>query len=324
MSPEVGVVIPAYNAAAFIGQALDSVAAQTLLPTSVTVVDDGSSDGTADVVRAWMRAHPGLPVTLLNGQTNRHIARARNRAIAATPTELIATLDADDLFQPMHLERTTEPLTREPEIVLAFGDTQEFSEAGDLPETFLTRVGGALRALEAEERNGYRVLGGAVFGSLLAGNYVPVSGMVFRRETAIGLGLFEPGLHGVEDRDFILRMARAGRFAYCPIVASRKRIHRDNISGPKNHLATAEGRFAVLLRARALVQDGPEEDRRLVERELDRAAFDLLYSASVTGLGALSRVAKNLRLNGHGKMTIHLRPWLRACWYQMTRPRELS
>lgn len=133
----------------------------------------------------------------------------------------------------------------------------------------------------------------------------------------MGLGLFEPGLHGVEDRDFILRMARAGRFAYCPIVASRKRIHRDNISGPKHRFLMAEGGFGVLLRARALVQDGPEEDRQLVARELERAAQDLLYVASVTGLGALYRVASELRAIGYPLRGMRARAWLRAFWYQV-------
>jgi len=317
MSLQVGVVIPAFNAADFIGQALDSVAAQTLQPAQVTVVNDGSTDNTSDIVRTWMKAHPGFPVALLEHYPNQGLSRTRNRAIEATFTELIATLDADDLFLPSHLERLTEPLVREPDIILAFGDTQEFSTNGDLPETFLTRVGGALRALEMTHRDGYSILGGPVFRSLLPGNYVPVSGMVFRRDAAMKAGLYDPGLTRVEDRDFILRMARIGPFAFCPVIAARKRIHPDNISGRKYHRLMAEGAFGVLIRARAWVKDGSLDDRQRVEEQLELAARELLYYASVTSVAALSSAATELRYHGFARLALQPWAWLRACWYHM-------
>jgi glycosyltransferase involved in cell wall biosynthesis len=315
VSFDVGVVIPAYNAAAFIGEALDSVAAQTRQPAQVTVVNDGSLDATSEVVRAWMKAHPDFPVNLLEIELNRGLSHTRNRAIAATQTEFIATLDADDLFLPTHLERLTEPLTREPEVILAFGDVQEFSVKGDLAETFLTRLGGALRALDAHQRDDYQVLSGPVFRSLLPGNYVPVSGMIFRRDAAVRAGLYDPGLIRVEDRDFILRIARIGRFAFCDVVVARKRIHHDNISGQRYHMLMAEGAFGVMLRAREWVKDGSDADRRPVEEELQRAAKTLLYSASVTSVSTLSRVAKELRDNGFRSLGMQPRAWLRAYWH---------
>ena len=319
MTLTVSVVIPAFNAEGFIVEALDSVAGQIRLPEAVVVVDDGSDDGTAAVIEAWSRAHPDLPITLLRTTPNRGLSSARNRAIAASHTDCIATLDADDAFEPDHLDRLMVPLETDPEVVVAFGDTLEFSANGPAAETLLSRVGGRFQALPSEDRGVYRLLGGSVFQSLLPGSYIPVSAMVFRRQTAITAGLYDPGLRRVEDRDFILRMARAGRFAFMPVIACRKRIHQNNISGPKFHLDMAEGGFGVLLRARTWLRDGSPAEQQAVEQELERAGEGLLYSASITGLRALARASIELRRAGLSRLAFQPRAWLRAVWYAASR-----
>lgn len=319
MRLRVGVIIPAYNAEGFIADALDSIRTQTRPADQVTVVDDGSVDATADRIEAWTAAHPEVPVTLLRAFPNRGLSHARNHAIAATSAECVATLDADDLFEPDHLERLMVPLEQNDQVILSFGDTLEFTASGCSEATLLSRVGGALWGLPADDRGEYRVLGGSVFQSLLPGSYVPVSGSVFRRERAIAAGLYDPGLKRVEDRDFMLRMSRTGQFAYVPFVACRKRLHAHNISGPGHHLPMAEGGFGVLLRAREWVRTGPPEDRVAVERELRRAAEVLLYSASVTDLDTTARVAVALHRAGFRSLARSPVSWMRAVWYQVTR-----
>src|SRR4051812_7319537 len=91
--PLVSVVIPAFNAERFLGEALASVSAQTYAPVETIVVDDGSSDGTAEVARA----HP--EVALIE-QENSGPAAARNRGFAASRGEFIAFHDSDDLMTP--------------------------------------------------------------------------------------------------------------------------------------------------------------------------------------------------------------------------------
>jgi glycosyltransferase involved in cell wall biosynthesis len=319
MSLTVSVVIPAFNAEAFVTEALDSVASQIRLPDAVVVVDDGSTDGTAAAVEAWAAAHPGLALHLLRTTPNRGLSSARNRAIAAVATDCIATLDADDAFEPDHLARLMVPLEAEPGVIVAFGDTREFSANGPAPETLLDRFGGRFQALPSEDRGTYRLLGGPVFQSLLPGSYIPVSAMVFRREEAITVGLYDPGLRRVEDRDFILRMARTGRFAFVPMIACRKRIHSTNISGPKFHLAMAEGGFGVLLRARVWLGDCSPEERQAVEDEIERAGEGMLYSASITGVMALARASTELRKAGLPHLAYQPKAWLRAIWYGVSR-----
>jgi glycosyltransferase involved in cell wall biosynthesis len=95
----IAVVIPLYNGAAFIAEALDSVLAQTLQPDEIIVVDDGSTDGGAAIVKSY-----GDRVTLLS-QPNSGVSTARNRAIHHSTAELIAFLDSDDVWYPEHLQK---------------------------------------------------------------------------------------------------------------------------------------------------------------------------------------------------------------------------
>ena len=107
--PLVTVVVPAYNAQRTIAQTLASVAAQTYAPFEVIVVDDGSTDATPSIVEA--AAQSGLDVRLIRG-TNAGPSTARNRGIAAARGDLIAPLDADDVWHPDFLASTVAVMTK--------------------------------------------------------------------------------------------------------------------------------------------------------------------------------------------------------------------
>ena len=94
-SATISVIIPLYNKEREIGDTLRSVLAQTLQPTEIVVVDDGSTDGSADAVRAI-----ASPLVKLVTQANAGVCAARNRAIAESAGDLIALLDADDTWEP--------------------------------------------------------------------------------------------------------------------------------------------------------------------------------------------------------------------------------
>ena len=93
MNPLISVMIGAYNAASYIGEAIDSVLAQDYQPLELIVVDDGSDDGTAEVVRGFAQVRYIFQKNAGNGA-------ARNRAVEVAGGELFAFLDADDRFTP--------------------------------------------------------------------------------------------------------------------------------------------------------------------------------------------------------------------------------
>lgn len=99
----VTVIVPAYNAAATIDETLLSVRAQSHASLQIIVVDDGSADSTAQIVER--HAGADARVTLIRHSTNRGVAAARNTAIAAAKGDLIAPIDADDLWHPLKIEK---------------------------------------------------------------------------------------------------------------------------------------------------------------------------------------------------------------------------
>src|SRR5580700_6776699 len=101
--PSICVVIPAFNSETTILQALESVAAQTLSPTRIIVVDDASHDATGTVAKSFAGAKVEVEVVRLN--TNIGAAGARNHGVRNADTDLIAFLDADDEWLPTKLEK---------------------------------------------------------------------------------------------------------------------------------------------------------------------------------------------------------------------------
>jgi glycosyltransferase involved in cell wall biosynthesis len=107
--PRISVVIPGYNAAAFIGQAIESALRQTYSPIEVIVVDDGSQDNTAEVASSYPR-----PVRVIR-RSNGGPGAARNLGVSMSEGNWIALLDADDTWLPAKLQRQITYITR-PEI----------------------------------------------------------------------------------------------------------------------------------------------------------------------------------------------------------------
>jgi glycosyltransferase involved in cell wall biosynthesis len=140
--PLVSVVMPAYNAERHIAEAVNSVLAQTYRPLEIIVVDDGSTDATAETVR---RLGPRVRFTT---QANAGAGAARNRGVAMATGRYIAFLDADDSWPPEKLARQVEILETNPGCDLVFGQVQQFVHGGDdlggpepgiLPGTLLAR-----------------------------------------------------------------------------------------------------------------------------------------------------------------------------------------
>lgn len=115
----IAVVIPVFNQAAYLGEALDSVAAQTLAPAEVVVVDDGSTDGSADVAEAR-----GIRTLRIE---NRGVGPARWAGAQLTTAPLIAFLDGDDLLAPRHHELLADAIGDKD---AACGQVSEFAEPG--------------------------------------------------------------------------------------------------------------------------------------------------------------------------------------------------
>lgn len=228
--------MPAHNAAAFIGEALDSVDAQTLDDHEIVVVDDGSTDATAAVVGGWRARHPRRALTL-ERQPNRGIGGARNTGVRIASGEFLAFLDADDLWLPEKLGAVTRFLAAEPATDLVCHDE------------WLVDAAGGRRPLRHGPFSRYEDL-------LFRGNPVSTSATVVRRDAVLKAGVFSEDLryNGAEDYDLWLRLAAAGyRLRYLHEILGVYRVHGSGITAQaeehgRNTLNVLAAHFAAFRR----------------------------------------------------------------------------
>lgn len=126
MVGSVSVVIPAYNAARFITDALDSITCQTIRADKIAVVDDGSLDNTVEIALAWAES-ANIPTTVTRA-THRGAGAARRFGLGETSGEFVLFLDADDRLAPSALERLRSALLQSPEAFVAYGEQLPFAD----------------------------------------------------------------------------------------------------------------------------------------------------------------------------------------------------
>ncbi|HEV2884107.1 MAG TPA: glycosyltransferase [Pyrinomonadaceae bacterium] len=193
MAPTVSVVIPTYNLASLLPEAVASVRAQRCPNLEIIVVDDGSTDNTEEVLNSltrdgdlrWFR------------QENTSAAAARNRGIAEAKGDWIAFLDADDVWLPDKLATQFAELEKNPGAAFSFSDVQVLFENGeqqDLP----TRKSRSPLMLQ-----------------LLSGNLFATPSVIVRRDCLNAVGAFDASLRTGEDWDLWLRLA--ARYTAVPV-----------------------------------------------------------------------------------------------------------
>jgi glycosyltransferase involved in cell wall biosynthesis len=227
MGPLVSIIVPAYNAEAFLRATLESVFGQTYTALDVIVVDDGSTDGTRDIVTAFQALQPGLR---LISKPNGGVASARNAGLRAARGDYVAFLDADDLWHPEKI--ATQMAALRPGggegYVAAFSLHLRIDKGG--------RVTGKSRAWPFAE-----------FGLPAHIVLKPVgngSSLIVRRDVAIGVGGFDEdyvarGIGGCEDLDFELRVAAQYPIACVPYYHVGYRVYEGNMSSDRPKMARA-------------------------------------------------------------------------------------
>ena len=279
------VVIPANNAGRFLREALDSVAAQTLRPALVTVVDDASTDDTAAVARAGAdELRDRIAIQVLANTGPRGPSAARNTAIRQSKATWIAPLDADDVLAPGHHATLLRAVGAADDAVLAFGDSTTFREQQTLEASCLAKSG--VTALPATEiAPACWTLGDGMFAALLHNGVFGTSACLFRREAASASGLFDETMMRSEDTDFFLRLVLAGRFVFSRDVVANKRVHDDNLSNARHNLAFGHGTVRSLIKMTRLPGLSAGQSAALQEA-LATALDGYLYGASRAGLPA--------------------------------------
>jgi glycosyltransferase involved in cell wall biosynthesis len=205
---EVAVVIPAYNHAAYVAEAVASAVAQGPCVTEILVVDDGSPDRTADAVRAITEPRLRLFV-----QSNRGPSAARNAGWQATKAPWVFFLDADDTLAPNAIPALLAAASIQSEPVIPYGFEEvfhhDFQHPADFTAELSTRDGNLLGDVGVNYR-------GTIFVAL------------FPRPALEQVDGFDETVHYGEDFDFAVRLARRFQFAYVKVPTYRARMHGTN------------------------------------------------------------------------------------------------
>ncbi len=258
-TPTVSIVTPAHNSAAYIGETLASARAQTFTSFELIVVDDASTDGTADVVRAAAAGDERVTVvTIPHGGT----AAARNAALARARGEFIALLDSDDVWMPDYLEKQLALFRAFPDVAIVSANA--INRGGPLDGRPLWPVAAEPRLLQPRDL-------------VVHDNSVSIMS-TFRRAIVDRIGPFNAVLRRNEDYDLWLRASDAG----FEILQNRTplafyRRHAQSVS--HDEVRMLEGMIGVLEAARNL-PGRIGRDRGILDAKIASLGEDMLKASA--------------------------------------------
>ena len=225
------VVIPMHNAANFIEECLDSLLAQTFEDLEIIVVDDGSTDRSADIVASYEKYNQ---VRLIRQPASGGPSSPRNRGIAEAAGDIVLLFDADDIAHPMKLELTMKAFENAPADVTAIiTDFSIFNEGSSMTDDdgFLSKFGRLSEIIASRQEAGHAILSsGEAYDLLLLGNFVGTSSVAIRKTAIEKVGMFDQKLRYSEDYDLWIRLALAGRYMIVNKVLHFYRNHDTGLS----------------------------------------------------------------------------------------------
>ena len=187
LKPAISVVIPCYNAKKFLSETLAALRAQTFTDWEAIVIDDGSTDSSADIV--WGLTQADCRINL-SWQSNCGVSFSRNRGAELAKANIVAFLDADDIWHPNFLKEMHEFMQAKPERAVGFARAR-----------FVSREGAPTGAVSRSKLNNLST------ADLLAGNPTTTcSNLVVRRKAFLESGGFKKGLNHAEDQLWLLQM----------------------------------------------------------------------------------------------------------------------
>jgi len=205
-TPIVSVVMPVYEAAGFLAEAIESLLAQSHPDFELIAVDDGSTDGSSRILELYAKRDARL---IVHRKRHEGVIRARNAGLSLARAPFVACMDADDVSLPDRLALQVSALTARPDVLC---------------------IGGGFDVIDAKNRLLNRVLppcehAAIVAMALLGRSPICGSNAMFRRREVLAIGGYDEATGFAEDLDLWLRLAKTGRLANLPDVISRVRFH---------------------------------------------------------------------------------------------------
>ena len=202
----VSVIIPAYNSAQYLADAVESVFAQTYSAVECIVVDDGSTDHTQELLKELLKVHPGLKIAR---KKNGGLSSARNMGLRECTGDFVSFLDADDVLLSDKIERQVTFLNAHPDVGIVYGDCLIATETLRPVEMYTAEMPRELEPIDA----------------LCYRNWFGVMIPLVRRTVTDRVGEFDEELASAEDWDYWIRCAKVTRISYLAGAVSLYRQH---------------------------------------------------------------------------------------------------
>lgn len=288
----VSVIIPAFNAETYIIEAIKSVLAQDYSPLEILLVDDGSTDGTVELVRER------FPQVRIISQPNAGVAVARNTGLAAATGDFVCLLDADDGWFPGKLQAQVAYLQAHPEAGAVYHAWRVWMPESD----------GQFRRLQVSPPQDATAIdtekSGWIYPRLLMDCIVHTSTIMIRREWVEKVGFFRAELINGEDYDYWLRLSRFTRIDKLAGVYS---FYRGSPGSLTRSVKSVNYEYEVVRAALArwgrVAPDGAVLPKAQIERRLGKLAFDFAYAHLRDGSARIARRAA-LRALRHGPIKL--------------------
>jgi glycosyltransferase involved in cell wall biosynthesis len=249
------IVIPVYNGARFLREAIDSALSQTVAPHEIVILNNCSNDATDQIVAEY--DHHQHIVTFRNDQT---IAGPANwkKAVSLSTGDVFTVLPADDFLCPRAVERAAAAFEQYPDLVIAFGPPREFDKSGDIKQpTSLDRATGLLSHRE-------------YINLIVAGSSIANAGTFIRRSAYDQVGQFDTEFDFAHDYDLFLRLHETGTAFFFDDESGKVRRHSDQWSASVhlNQLDDANRLFAKATQMKTL---SPQQMRQFAQTICDSA-----------------------------------------------------
>ena len=286
--PKVSVIMPAYNVAQYIPEALDSVFRQSFRDFEVIVVNDGSPD-TDELERVL---EPYRDEIVYAKQRNAGVSAARNTAVRLANSPFIAQLDPDDAWLPEYLEVQMELMLGDPTLDVLYPNTIIFGDTYD--------SGSHGMSLSPSD-------GEVTFESVLSQKCNVLACVVARRDTLIRVGLFDESLKSSEDFDMWIRILKSGgRIGYHRRVLARYRRRRDSLSASPIVICKSVLQTLAKLEHSLTLTDGEREslsqsrfrfEAMLSLHEGKKAFFEGNHAAAIERLRNANRYYRSVKIS---------------------------
>lgn len=282
---KVSVIIPTYNCAKYLPQAIESVLNQTYKDYEIIIVDDGSTDNTKEIISVYQSKIKYIY------QDNAGVSKARNTGIQNSTGMYIAFLDADDRWLPFKLELQIKCFEKLPNVDLIFSDFSAIKQNRIIYKSYFYKAFNIFKEFKINLDNIFqnklqickngqnlKVFWGNIFKTLFLGNFILPSTVILKKKALSNVGYFNEKYRVAEETEFFLRFAKYYEMAFIehPLVYYRL-PDVTNLSGKENIATLIKNALSIQFK---VLEEDPifmKENKRLIQKGIGKTYCRLSY-----------------------------------------------